>query len=119
MQIVFYTLASIAAVALIIAIPVLTLRAMELMARLEETRKDLAELISEGTFSLQHANRFMVRSQESFDRLRVALDRIERLLAILQPASAIGGFLSSAKRAVTGQRRPEPPARDTEKGGPS
>ncbi len=115
MQIVFYTLGSIAAVTLIIAIPVLALRVMGLLSRLEETRKDLSELISEGTFSLQHANRFMARSSEGFDRLRVTLDHMERLLALLQPAAAVGGLFASAKRAVTGHRRAETPAEQTMK----
>ena len=113
MQTVFYTLGSIAAVILIIVIPVLTLRVIGLLSRLEETRKDLSELISAGTFSLQHANRFMARSQEGFDRLRVTLDRIERLLALLQPAAAVGGLLAGAKRAVTGHRRTETPPTQT------
>jgi len=113
MQIVFYMLGSVAAVILIIVIPVLTLRVLGLLSRLEETRKDLSELIAEGTFSLQHANRFMARSQEGFDRLRVTLDRIEHLLALLQPAATVGGWLSGAKRAVTGSHRPDVPLTQT------
>ena len=107
MQIVYYTLGSLAAVTIIIAVLILTLRMWGLMTRWEQTRKDLSELISEGTFSLQHANRFMARSMEGFDRLRGTLDRIERLLALLQPAAAVGGLLASAKRVVTGSRKAE------------
>lgn len=119
MQNVFYILASIAAMALIIAIPVLTLRALSLMARLEETRKDLSELISEGTFTLQHASRFMARSQEGFDRLRNTLDRMEQLLAFLQPASTVGGLVAGAKRLLTGHRPAETPTHNEQKEGGS
>lgn len=105
MQNVFYALASLAAVLVIIAIPVLAVRALVLMARLDDTRRDLAKLIAEGGLSLHHANRFLVHAQDGVDRLRHAADRLEHLLGLLQPATAVGGLLASARRALSGQRQ--------------
>lgn len=114
MQTVFYILASIAAIVVIIAVPVLTARAIILMMRLETTRRDLAELIAESGLSLQHVNRLLARTQEGVDRLRHTIERIERMLAVLQPAAAVGGLLSGAKRAFSGRRQATAPPAATE-----
>ncbi|HEY3377388.1 MAG TPA: hypothetical protein VGL77_07820 [Armatimonadota bacterium] len=113
MQTVWYILASIAALFLIIAIPVLTVRALILMARVETTRHDLSELISEAGLSLQHVNRLLARTQEGVDRLRHTLDRLERILAVLQPAVAVGGVLAGAKRFIAGHQAPTETSRQS------
>ena len=104
MQTVYYILASLAAILVIIAVPVITIRVMLLMARIEDTRRDLAELIAEAGLSLQNMNRVLARIQEGVDRLRHAMDRIERMLSLLQPAATVGGLLAGAKRAISGRR---------------
>jgi len=117
MQTVFYVLASIAAVVVILGVATLTLRAMVLMARMEDTRRDLAEAIAEVGLSLQHVNRLLARVQEGVDRLRHSMDRIERVLNFLQPATAVGGLLAGARRAMSGRRATaEPGTSGTEKG---
>ena len=104
-------LSMLAALALIIAVPVLTVRMLVLMSRMEDTRKDLAALIAESTLTLQHANRMLVRLQDGVDHLRHAVDRLEKILAFLQPASAVGGILAGARRIFSGGHPPaETPA---------
>ena len=103
MQTVYLILASLAALAILIGAPILTIRALVLMARLEGTRRDLAELVAEATLSLQHVNRLVARTQEGVDRLHHALERIERVLTLLQPATAVGGLLAGARRVLTGR----------------
>ena len=109
---VIYILVGIAAVLLIIAIPVLTLRALLLMARMEDTRRDVAALTTNVEMSLQHANRFFARSQDTMEKLRHTVERLDRLLTLLQPAATVGGLLSGARRAMSGRR--EPPASSPE-----
>ncbi|MHB0939670.1 MAG: hypothetical protein ACYDCO_11225 [Armatimonadota bacterium] len=109
MQTVYYIVASIAAVLIIAA----TLRAMMLMERMERTRKDLATLLAESTLSLQHANRLLVRMQDSVERMRRAVDSIEKVLAFLQPSTAVGGILAGARRVFGGGRRESPDAPET------
>lgn len=109
MQTVYYILASLAAVLLIAA----TLRAMLLMERMEQTRKDLASLLAEGMLSLQHANRMLVRMQDSVERMRDAVDKIEKVLAFLQPSTAVGGILAGARRVFGGGRRDSSVAPET------
>jgi hypothetical protein len=104
MQTMFYILASIAAALIIIAVPLLAARAMILMARMEDTRRELATLIAEMGLSLQHVNRLLARTQEGLDRLRHTMDRMERILTLLQPAATVGGMLAGAKRVISGRR---------------
>lgn len=104
MQHIFYILASIAAAAMILGVTLLTVRALALMDRMENTRRDLADLIAESGLSLQHANRLLARTQEGVDRVRHAMDRLEGLLSMMQPAVAVSGFLAGAKRMVSGRR---------------
>jgi len=108
-QTIFYILASIAAVLFIVA----GLRLLVLMDRLEQTRKDLATLIAEGTLTLQHAGRMLVRMQDSVERMRHAVDHIEKVLSLLQPATAMGGILAGARRIFGGERREPSPASET------
>jgi len=115
----FYILASLAAIAILIAVPVLTARALLLMTRLEATRRDMAELIAEALLSLQHVNRLTARTQESVDRLHHALERMERILALLQPAAAVGSVLAGARKVLTGRRGTEPPKPSNSEGEPS
>jgi septal ring factor EnvC (AmiA/AmiB activator) len=105
MQTVFYILASVAAILLIVAVPILTIRALVLMARMEDTRRDLSALIAEAGLSLQHINRLLARTQESLDRLRHSMDRIEKVITYLQPAAAVGGIIAGARRAMSGRRQ--------------
>ena len=65
MQTVYYILASLAAILVIIAVPVITIRVMLLMERIEDTRRDLAELIAEAGLSLQNMNRVLARSRKA------------------------------------------------------
>jgi len=108
MQIIYYILASIAAL-LIIAVG---LRALVLMDRMEQTRKDLATLIAEGTLTLQHASRMLVRMQDSVERMLHAVEHIEKVLSILHPTTAVGGMLAGARRIFGGGRREPSPASD-------
>lgn len=106
MAIVFYIIGSIAAVLLIAA----AVRALVLMDRMEQTRKDLATLLSEGSLTLQHANRMLTRMQESVERMRHAVEQLEKVLALLQPVNAVGGILAGARRVFGGghQQKTEP-----------
>lgn len=104
MQTVYYVLASVAAVAVAVGAITLTFRALLLMARIEHSRRDLARTIGEVSLSLQHANRLMARVQEGMDHLRHTMDRLERVLDVLQPATTVGGLLAGAKRALSGRR---------------
>lgn len=113
MQLVFYILASLAALAVLIAVPVLVIRALMLMARTEDTRRDLAELIANADLSLQHANRLVARTQEGVDRARHALERLEHVLTVLQPAATVGGLLTGVRRAVAKRREPVPAPEQT------
>jgi uncharacterized protein YoxC len=110
MQTVLYTLAIVAAAVVIIAVPLVTARALLLMHRVDTTRSELAKLIADMSVSLHHVNRVLARSQEGADRLRHALERIEHLLALLQPAAAVGGLVAGARRAISGHRETKPPA---------
>jgi DNA-binding transcriptional LysR family regulator len=116
MQTVFYVLAGIAAVTIIIAVPVLTIRALLLMARLEDTRKDLAQLVAEGRLSLQHANRVLAHTQESMDRVRHMTERVERVFALMQPAAAVGSVLAGAKRVFERRGSADTPETGTTEG---
>jgi len=109
MQTIFYILASIAVLLLIAA----SVRALVLMDRMEQTRKDLAAFVAEGTLSLQHASRLLVRMQESVERMRHAVEHIEKVLALLQPATAVGGLLAGARRMFGRDRREPAPAPET------
>ncbi len=104
MQTVFYLLGSIAALFVILGVSLLVGRALVLMARVEDTRRDFSEMISQTQLSLQHANRLLVRLQEAVERLRHTLDRVEEMIGILQPTSAMSGLIAGAKRIVTGRR---------------
>ena len=120
MAMLFYILGSIAAIALIVAVPVLAVRMLVLMARIEDTRRDLSTLIAESTLTLQHTNRVLVRLQEGVDHLRRAVDQLDKALSFLQPASAVGGIIAGARRVFTGQRQAEmakTPRSETEHGG--
>lgn len=117
MQIVTYILVSVAAVLLIIAVPVITARALILMARLEETRRDLSGLIAEGQLSLQHTNRVLQRTGDGADHLRRTVERLDKMLALLQPAASVGGLLAGAKRVITGRTgSPETPSHKEREG---
>jgi len=117
MAIAFYILGFIAVGLLIIAVPLVTIRALILMARLETTRADLAKFIVNADLSLHHGNRVLARSQESAERLSAALEHIEHLLTVLQPATALSGLFSGVKRAMSGQRQPDiQPAKSPEGG---
>ena len=109
MQTVYYILASLAAVLFIAA----TLRAVVLMERMEQTRKDLASLLAESMLSLQHANRMLVRMQDSVERMRTAVDHLEKVLAFLHPSTVVGGMLAGARRMFGGGRRETPGTPDT------
>ncbi len=109
MQTVFYTLGSVAAALVLIAVPLVTARVLLLMQRIDTTRSELAKLIADMSVSLHHVNRMLARTQESTDRLRHALERIEQLLALLQPAAAVGGLVAGARRALSGHREEKPP----------
>lgn len=104
MQTAYYLLASIAAVVVIIGVTVMTVRMVLLMARVERTRKEFMQTISEVELSLKHANRLLVQFQEGADHLRHALERLERVLDIVQPATAFGGLLAGARRIMSGRR---------------
>ena len=106
MATIYYVLASLAAALLIVAICILVGRALLLMARLEDTRRDLAQFLAEASLSLQHVNRLVARSQEGVDRLQYSLERIERIFALLQPAAVVGGLFSGARKAQTGRQSP-------------
>lgn len=106
MQTTFYILASIAAVLVIIAVPVLTVRAMSLMARMDGTRSELAKLLAESSLSLEHANRTLARTQEGIERMRHVTERLDKLLAAMQPAAVAGGFF----RRLFGGPSCEPPS---------
>lgn len=106
MQTIFYLLASIAAVMVIVAVPVMMIRTLVFIARLEDTRRNLANLINESSLSLQQANRVLAHTQEAVDHLRHTIERIEGLLTILQPATAVASLIAGAKRAITGHHSP-------------
>jgi len=107
MATVFYILGSIAAIALIVAVPILTVRMLVLMGRMEDTRRDLSTLIAESTLTLQHANRVLGRLQDGVDHLRRTVEHLEKVLSFLQPASAVGGIIAGARRVFSGQRQSE------------
>jgi hypothetical protein len=109
MQTIFYILASIAAVLFIAA----GVRLLVLMDRMEQTRKDLATLIAEGTLTLQHASRMLVRMQDSVERMRHAVEHIEKALSFLHPTAAVGGVLAGARRIFGGGRREPSPGPET------
>ena len=108
MQTVFYTLGSIAAVVIVLGVMLLVARALILMARIDDTRRDFSEMVASTELSLQHANRMMVRLQESVDRLRHTLDSVEQMIGLFQPTSAVGGLIASAKRVISGRRSSSP-----------
>ena len=108
MQSVFYILGSLAAVVIIVGGTLVMVRALILMARLEDTRRDFSTMIAQTELSLQHANRMLARLQEAVDRLRHTLDRVEQLIGMWQPAAAVSGLIASAKRAVAGRRGTPP-----------
>ena len=101
METVFYILASLATILLMVA----TVRALVLMDRMEQTRKDLSTLIAESTLTMQHANRMLARMQESVERIRHAVDRIEKVMAMLQPSNAFNGIIAGARRVFSGARQ--------------
>lgn len=92
MQTLYYTLGCVAAALIIIAVPVLTIRALLLMARLDATRRALASLIAEGSYALQHASHVLAKFQEELDRVRHTTDDLRRVIAMVQPAAAVGGW---------------------------
>lgn len=106
MQTVFYLLGSIAAIVIILGVSLLVGRAMVLMARVEDTRRDFSEMVSQTQLSLQHANRLLVRLQEAVERMRHTLDRVEETLGLFQPSSAVSGLIAGARRIVSGRRTP-------------
>lgn len=108
MQTVFFVLGTIVFLLAIIAIPVLTIRALALMARLDDTRRHLAELIAEASLSLEHANRTLVRAQESIERLRHVTERIDKLLPLLKPAAAAGDLMAGVRRLFGGRTHDAP-----------
>jgi len=110
MQTVFYLLGSFAVVVVMLGVSLLVVRALVLMARIEDTRRDLSAMISQTELSLQHVNRLLSRVQEAVDRLRHTLDRVEQLIGILQPAATVGGLIAGAKRAVSGRRSAPTPS---------
>jgi hypothetical protein len=65
----------------------------------------LAQLITEGTHCLRHANRILAQLQEGMDRLRHTIERIERVIALLQPAATVSGVLTGVRRAFSGRRQ--------------
>ena len=119
MQTLFYILASIAAVLVIITIPIMAMRAWVLMTRMEDTRRNLANLINESALSLQHANKLLARTQEGVDHLRHTIERIERILALLQPATAVGSLIAGAKRAISGRHPSSTTSEISKQGGES
>jgi hypothetical protein len=106
MQTVFYILGSIAAIVIILSVALLATRALVLMSRIEDTRRDFSEMISETELSLQHANRLLVRLQEAADRLRHTLDHVEEVVGMLKPSSAVGEIIAGARRVISGRRQP-------------
>lgn len=108
MTTIYQVLAILAALAILIAVPLLTLRAILLMDRMEETRKAVMQMIAESSQTLLHAGHVLDRSREELDRLRHATEGIERIVSLLQPAATLGGWLHGARRAFSRPSKDDP-----------